>query len=154
MRLKKYLLVDRSVCTGCRYCEVICSSYHSKGEVNPKKSRIRVFSNTLDGIDNPIICKQCGKAPCQEACPTQAIVVNTKMRIPQIIYSKCIKCHACVEACPFKAMFIDPDTEFPLKCDLCGGDPQCVKFCRALPHTGYSALEFSSIDEWHRKRIK
>lgn len=152
--MKEYLLVDRSVCTGCRYCEVICSSYHYGGEVNPKKSRIRVFSNTLEGMDNPIVCKQCGKAPCKEACPTQAIVVNAKMRIPQIIYSKCISCHACVEACPFRSMFIDPDTGFPLKCDLCGGDPKCVKFCRALPHIGYSALEFSSIDEWHRKRIK
>jgi ferredoxin len=35
------------------------------------------------------------------------------------------------------AIRLDDDTQFPLKCDLCGGDPQCVKFCptEALVYT-------------------
>ncbi|MBW1678796.1 MAG: hypothetical protein JRJ08_01425, partial [Deltaproteobacteria bacterium] len=30
---------------------------------------------------------------------------------------------------PFGALFIHDDVEQPIKCDLCGGDPECVKVC-------------------------
>ena len=37
-------------------------------------------------------------------------------------------------ACPFGAILVDPKTGDVVKCDLCGGDPTCVKVCptRAL----------------------
>jgi Fe-S-cluster-containing hydrogenase component 2 len=41
----------------------------------------------------------------------------------------CTGCRACVEACPYGVMFFDEDENFALKCDLCGGDPECVKNC-------------------------
>ena len=31
--------------------------------------------------------------------------------------------------CPFGAILYDPDNRRVIKCDLCGGDPQCVRFC-------------------------
>jgi Fe-S-cluster-containing hydrogenase component 2 len=34
-----------------------------------------------------------------------------------------------VEACPFEAVFLDPRAEKAMVCDLCGGAPQCVKWC-------------------------
>ena len=41
----------------------------------------------------------------------------------------CIGCHDCVVACPFGAMRIDPHDDQVFKCDLCGGDPECAKWC-------------------------
>jgi Fe-S-cluster-containing hydrogenase component 2 len=38
----------------------------------------------------------------------------------------------CVPACPFDVVFIAPTGEV-LKCDLCGGDPACVKACSTRP---------------------
>ena len=40
--------------------------------------------------------------------------------------TKCIGCGACVEACPFGAMFMDPDEEVAINCILCGA---CVDAC-------------------------
>jgi carbon-monoxide dehydrogenase iron sulfur subunit len=36
---------------------------------------------------------------------------------------------SCVFACPFGATFVDQDSGRVLKCDLCDGDPTCVKVC-------------------------
>ena len=35
----------------------------------------------------------------------------------------------CTIACPFGATFYDADDDLILKCDLCGGAPECVKYC-------------------------
>jgi len=35
---------------------------------------------------------------------------------------------ACVDACPFGAIQLDPEGN-PLKCDLCGGAPMCAQYC-------------------------
>ena len=74
---------------------------------------------------------------------------------------KCIGCLACVDACPFGAIQINPDGDV-LKCDLCGGDPVCVKYCpprpaHSFPHTTYpraSCLEYVEPHRVTRKEIK
>lgn len=43
----------------------------------------------------------------------------------------CLRCKMCTIACPFGATFYDADRDMILKCDLCGGDPECVKQCHA-----------------------
>ena len=35
----------------------------------------------------------------------------------------------CMQACPFGGTSFDPVESRILKCDLCGGDPECVKYC-------------------------
>ena len=40
-----------------------------------------------------------------------------------------IGCRACVAACPFGAIRYWPEDNKILKCDLCGGDPACVRYC-------------------------
>jgi len=42
----------------------------------------------------------------------------------------------CIQACPFGAMGYDEEQGIAEKCDLCAGDPECVKHCF------YGALEF------------
>jgi Fe-S-cluster-containing hydrogenase component 2 len=111
-------------CAGCHICELVCSLYHFKVN-NPKKSRIRVQTLFPEpGINKPVVCRQCKKPACMEACPEGAITIEqgTVKLNPQ----KCTGCKKCLEACPFGALFTHPDIPYPLKCDLCNGDPQCL----------------------------
>jgi Fe-S-cluster-containing hydrogenase component 2 len=46
--------------------------------------------------------------------------------------TKCTGCKLCIQACPQypdSAIMYDPERNICVKCDLCGGDPLCVKFC-------------------------
>ena len=143
----KRIEVNKDVCTGCRYCEIVCSLTH-EGEVNPRKSRIRIFGDQLNGLDQPIVCDPiaCKDMPCIESCPVEAIKIDDRLSFPVIDVEACIGCKACIKACPINAIFFDEISKKALKCDLCNGDPQCVKRCvanRYLPHIPDSALKYT-----------
>jgi len=45
---------------------------------------------------------------------------------------KCVGCGSCAEACPFNSEGVIKPSVIAgkfIKCDLCGGDPQCVEIC-------------------------
>jgi len=128
--MDKVLIVDPDKCTGCKVCEFICSLTH-ENQINPMKSRIQVISWELRGVDIPIVCQQCEDAPCEAVCPVQAIHRDPETGALIIDEDTCIGCRMCVNACPFGAPTVKPDTRKVVKCDLCGGDPQCVYFCSA-----------------------
>ena len=46
-----------------------------------------------------------------------------------IDYNICVGCRICVSFCPFGGVGIDVKTGRVVKCDLCDGEPKCVKFC-------------------------
>ena len=153
--MKKELFVDKLICTGCRYCEAVCSLVHSSDQkVNPRRSSIIIEEDIPNGIFNPVVCKQCKKAPCVEVCQFDALAVDPQLGIPTIDNQKCSGCRDCIEACPFGAMTFDVEKEVAVKCDLCGGDPKCVQFCRALPHVGYAALSYLTAEEWSKRKIR
>jgi len=146
----KKLFTDASACQGCRFCEIICSLVHSKEEVNPRRSRIRVHEDLINKAFMPVVCKQCTKALCIEACPCDAIHQDPGLRVPVIEPAECTSCMACLEACPFGAIFYDEQEKLPLVCDLCGGDPECVKFCSPPPTKTHAALSYASPLEWSK----
>jgi len=119
------LRVTAEKCAGCHICELLCSLFHFRVN-NPKKSRIRVQTLFPEpGINKPIVCRQCKKPACMEACPVNAITIENGL--VKLDEEKCTGCLECVQACPFGALFTHPDIPYPLKCDLCGGEPQCTK---------------------------
>lgn len=153
--MKRKLFIDKNICTGCRYCEAVCSLVHSRnGEVNPRRGRIAILQDIPNALFTPIVCRQCAKASCVEACHFDAIPIDPQLGIPAIDIGRCTGCMACVEACPFGAMLFDSEQGVVIKCDLCGGDPKCVKFCRALPHVGYAALSYLTAEEWSKRKIR
>jgi carbon-monoxide dehydrogenase iron sulfur subunit len=135
----KQIEVNLEKCTACRICEIACST-HNFGEINPSKSRVKVKIISKDFFFYPVVCKQCGTAPCVEVCPKDALVRNEKTDAVELVKENCIGCRLCVKACPFGAMGFDKKEKVSDKCDLCGGDPECVKHCF------YGALEFKEID--------
>ena len=86
-------------------------------------------------------CQQCQDAPCQNICPAKAISRDEEMSRVMVDYDKCIGCRLCVAVCPFGAMSYNVIDKQVLKCDLCDGDPQCVRFCDR------KAVDFVSPDE-------
>ena len=125
--MSKRLAVIPELCSGCKMCELVCAIEHF-GVNNPKKSAIRVMVTYPHPVVRlPIVCSQCKVPLCAAACPVQAL-----KRIDSIVEldtEVCISCMKCVEACPFGAMYAHGDVEYPIKCDLCGGDPKCVSIC-------------------------
>jgi carbon-monoxide dehydrogenase iron sulfur subunit len=123
----KVLAVDMNLCTGCRSCELRCAFKHHQ-ECNPSLSRLRVVKFDRSGIAVPLFCLQCEEAFCQEICPTKAIQRDTKTGALTLNENKCVRCRACTMACPFLGLQILSDRKV-VKCDLCEGEPYCVKYC-------------------------
>lgn len=121
------LVVDYAKCTGCRSCEIACS-FAKNGECNPTKARIHIVRMTRDGINVPLVCQQCEKPLCKEACPTGAIYKDEKLHAYRVSESQCIGCRACVMACPFGAISVFAEG-YASKCDVCNGEPRCVRAC-------------------------
>lgn len=121
------LLVNKQICTGCRSCEVVCSFLH-EGCFWPEKSRVQVYKNEADGLDYPVVCRQCDEPSCLEACPSNALERDSKTGAV-LVGKDCVGCGDCIDACPYQAVSFDKERERPLICDLCGGQPACVQRC-------------------------
>jgi len=126
--MAKVLYIDHDKCTGCRLCELVCAVSHD-GISNPTRSRIRVMKWEAEGLYVPMTCQQCQDAPCLNVCPVKAISQEAETGRVLVDYNVCIGCRSCVSVCPFGAMSFNTTDRRVLKCDLCGGDPQCVRFC-------------------------
>lgn len=118
------MIIDPEKCSGCCRCEVSCSFFHT-GRVGRSSARIRVVKIEEKGIDFPVVCQQCTERYCT-GCPESAIQVGD---LGQVIVSPtlCTACGVCEKLCPIGAIQILGS--IPLVCDLCGGDPRCVKAC-------------------------
>jgi Fe-S-cluster-containing hydrogenase component 2 len=124
----KVIEINPEVCTGCRYCENICSFKHTY-ECAPTRARINVIKFEKRGLFVPMLCEQCEEPPCMDVCPTGALHIDPSTKILRIKDAICIGCKVCMIACPFGVIKIDRITKKAIKCDLCEGDPLCVKYC-------------------------
>lgn len=131
------LRVKKELCTGCNLCEMACSLDHT-GIVNPAQARLKVIF-TDDDLCYPIVCLHCQDPACVGACAAEAMYKDSRTGAVVVDEGKCTACLACVAACPFGAIFTGPEGEI-LKCDLCGGNPQCVKYCYPRPENNFPHL--------------
>ncbi len=134
-RLGFALLSDS--CIGCHACTVACKSEHDVPlGVNRtwlKYIETGEFPNTGRSF-SVMRCNHCDDAPCMTICPTSAL-----FRAPNGVVdfddSNCIGCKACMNACPYDAIYINPQTNTANKCNFCnhrievGLEPACVVVC-------------------------
>ncbi len=130
-------LLDQSRCIGCHACTTACKSenevpvgvtrtYVKSVDVGVFPQARRVFQVTR--------CNQCEDAPCTAACPTEAMY-RREDGIVDFDKSVCIGCKACMAACPYDAIFINPEDHSAEKCNMCahridlGLEPACVTVC-------------------------
>ena len=128
---KKLMTANSEICSGCRTCEAVCSLFH-EGVVNPAMSRIRVMTWPFEGYRSEVYaCRHCDDPACLAACPTGALSINEVTGAAVIDEKECTGCKLCMEACPQKPsrILFDANKGVCTKCDLCGGDPLCVRHC-------------------------
>ena len=101
-------------------------------------------------------CKHCLAAPCQQACPTGAIIYNEFQNV-YIQADICNGCSCCVASCPFGVITRSDMGGHSHKCTLCydrqrdGLEPACAKACPT------ESIHFGPIDELReraRKRVQ
>ncbi|MGB9791134.1 MAG: 4Fe-4S dicluster domain-containing protein [Thermacetogeniaceae bacterium] len=137
---QKMLFINPAKCTGCRTCEMVCSLYN-EGKCSPLLSRNRVVKFEAKGISIPTTCANCSKPYCMLVCPVKAISVNADTGAVVVEETKCIGCRACAIACPFGQAHYHPERKVAMKCNLCNGDPMCVKFCPS------GAITYETMDK-------
>jgi Fe-S-cluster-containing dehydrogenase component len=130
-------VLDQSRCIGCHACTTACKSenevpvgvtrtYVKSVDVGVFPQARRAFQVTR--------CNQCEDAPCVAACPTQAMY-RREDGIVDFDKGVCIGCKACMAACPYDAIFINPEDHSAEKCNMCahrldvGLEPACVTVC-------------------------
>jgi anaerobic carbon-monoxide dehydrogenase iron sulfur subunit len=130
-------IVNPVKCTGCRTCELACALTHTKDK-KPGKSRIYPIAYDKDKYV-PVACLQCDDAACVKSCLFDALKRNEETGAIDLNVERCVRCGACVAACPFGCALIDEIHDEVIKCDLCKGAPACASFCPT------QALEYKKI---------
>jgi Fe-S-cluster-containing dehydrogenase component/formate-dependent nitrite reductase membrane component NrfD len=130
-------LVDHTRCIGCHACSTACKSENqvplSVNRTYVKYADVGVFPQARRAFQ-VTRCNQCDRPPCVFACPTSAMYQRPD-GIVDFDKSVCIGCKACIAACPYDAIFINPVDHSAEKCNFCahrieiGLEPACVVVC-------------------------
>lgn len=132
------ILIDPKRCSGCGRCELACSNA-KVGRFNASSSRIHL-ARLGDSVSTvPVICRHCDPPLCLYACPTGALSRDPRTGVVVVDESLCVRCLMCFLACPLGGIAVSPTSGYPLKCDLCEGQPMCVAAC------DYGALRFLDV---------
>lgn len=121
----KILCLDRAKCSGCGACEVLCS-LHKRGRAQSAEARIRLKGAGTQG-QYAAVCQHCAEPACMAAC-LKTIIRQENGRVVRD-FPSCFACSACAVSCPMDAVVYDSREDAYMTCDLCGGDPLCVKVC-------------------------
>lgn len=130
-------VIDNRMCIGCHACTVACKSEHNV-PLGVNRTHVKYIekgefpNNTREFSVHR--CNHCEAAPCVEICPTTAMHTRAD-GIVDFDSDRCIGCKSCMQACPYDALYIDPDTNTAAKCNYCahridgGYEPACVIVC-------------------------
>ncbi len=130
-------VIDHTRCIGCHACTTACKSENvvpiGVTRTYVKHVDVGIFPQTRRA-HQVTRCNQCAHAPCATACPTAAMFKRAD-GIVDFDKSICIGCKACMAACPYDAIFINPEDHSAEKCNFCahridvGLEPACVVVC-------------------------
>lgn len=130
-------IIDNRTCIGCHACSTACKM---ENEVPLGVNRTWVKTVETGAFPNTqrhfqvSRCNHCANPPCVRICPTQAMY-QREDGIVEFDPSICIACKACMQACPYDAIYIDPESHTAAKCHFCahrtdiGLEPACVIVC-------------------------
>jgi len=130
-------VIDHRRCIGCHACTVAC-----KAENDVPVGNFRTWVKYVEKGAFPEVrrhfavlrCNHCTKAPCVTICPVNALE-KRKDGIVDIDRDVCIGCRACMQACPYDAIYLNEEDGCVEKCHFCahrvekGLQPACVIVC-------------------------
>ncbi len=130
-------VIDQRKCIGCHACTTACKS-ENEVPVGVFRTWVKyVESGTFPNARrhfSVLRCNHCEDAPCVNICPTQALFKRDD-GIVDFDNRRCIGCKACMQACPYDALYIDPNSNTAAKCNYCVHRveqnllPACVVVC-------------------------
>jgi Fe-S-cluster-containing dehydrogenase component len=130
-------LIDQDTCIGCHACTVACKAEHDV-PIGVNRTWVKyIESGTFPDVSrhfSVMRCNHCENAPCVTICPTGALF-HRDNGIVDFDTANCIGCKSCMNACPYDALYIDPDEHTAQKCNFCahrvevGLQPSCVVVC-------------------------
>lgn len=135
--MKFGFIIDNRKCIGCHACTTACKSEHlvpvGVNRTWVKQVEKGEFPHTRR-LFSVMRCNHCTEAPCVEICPVEALFFRED-GIVDFDNSRCIGCKSCMQACPYDALYIDPENHTAAKCNYCahrvdlGLEPACVNVC-------------------------
>jgi Fe-S-cluster-containing hydrogenase component 2 len=87
------------------------------------------------------------------ACPVDAIKMDKATGAKVVNEATCVGCKVCTIACPFGTFNYNSATGKVIKCDLCGGDPECAKACPTAAIT-YVDADWTGLDKMRQWAAK
>ncbi len=130
-------VIDQDTCIGCHACTVACKTEHQV-PLGVNRTWVKYVEKgawpSTSRHFSVMRCNHCANAPCVKICPTQALYTR-KDGIVDFDTDRCIGCKSCMQACPYDALYIDPDEHTAQKCNYCvhrvevGLEPACVVVC-------------------------
>jgi Fe-S-cluster-containing dehydrogenase component/formate-dependent nitrite reductase membrane component NrfD len=131
-------VIDHTKCIGCHACSTACKSENqvplSVNRTYVKYVDVGEFPNARRAFQ-VTRCNQCADPPCVQVCPTRAMHAREDGIVDFNKSPLCIGCKACIAACPYDAIFINPEDHSAEKCNFCahrldiGLEPACVVIC-------------------------
>lgn len=135
--MKFGFVIDNRKCIGCHACTTACKQEHEVPvgvfRTWVKQVEKGLFPNTRR-VFSVMRCNHCTDAPCVEICPVEALHFRED-GIVDFDKNRCIGCKSCMQACPYDALYIDPESRTAAKCNYCahrvdvGLEPACVNVC-------------------------
>lgn len=130
-------VIDHHSCIGCHACTVAC-----KSENQVPVGDFRTWVKYTEIGSFPAIrrhfavlrCNHCSNAPCVKICPVNALEKRDD-GIVDLDRDACIGCKACMQACPYDAIYLNDDSGAAEKCHYCAHrieqelEPACVTVC-------------------------
>jgi Fe-S-cluster-containing dehydrogenase component/formate-dependent nitrite reductase membrane component NrfD len=130
-------IIDNRKCIGCHACSTAC-----KMENDVPLGVYRTWVKYVETGLYPDVrrhfqvtrCNHCANPPCVRICPVTAMYQRGD-GIVEFDPAACIGCKACMQACPYDAIYIDPESHTAAKCHYCahrtdlGLEPACVIVC-------------------------
>jgi Fe-S-cluster-containing dehydrogenase component len=129
--------IDNRKCIGCHACTVACKSEHDV-PVGVNRTHVKyIETGTYPDTTREFSvhrCNHCEDSPCTTICPTTALFTRSD-GIVDFDDDRCIGCKSCMQACPYDALYINPNTGTAAKCNYCAHriensyEPACVIVC-------------------------